>query len=711
MKENVKELYWSLIIEPSWVQAGLWSLENGTTHVLAVSKSLRWESQEDLPESVDSALSSIAQNLPEGTPEPSKTVFGVSPSWVEDGQIKQQHLETIKGICSKLSLTPSGFVVLSEAIAHTIKIKEESPLTGVVIGLGKENLDIAVFKLGNLQGSVAVVRSVLIVDDVVEGLARFATGGNLPSRFLIYNGKETEIEEVKDMLIKADWENLDEKVKFLHTPKVESVLPDDKILSVCLAGASEIGEVKSFTFPGDKQEVDNGEYPQPAEPQVPSETGDFVIGEDIEKVFPSPLPPKEEHAVQIPSTVPSRRKFSFKLPRLHLPVLKSFLPGIHLPSFSKNRLLTSLGIGGLLLFVGLLIAWIYIPRAKITILVSPKNIEKTLDLTLVESLDIQDLENYILPASAITARVTGEESISTTGSKTVGDKAAGEVTLRNGTAKEITLDEGSFITSSQGYIFTLSEDVTIPKADSPSSPGTANAKIQAEKIGSDYNLPSDESFSVSNYPKSEVDAIASTEIAGGSSREIRVVSEDDINSLENKLVRKLIEKGKKDLSLKTAASQVLIEDVLDHSVTSKDFNHKKGDEADSLNLSMELSVSSVVLKKEILTSLAQSLLENQIPSGFSLKEDQIKYNFKLLNRENNEWSVESTIAANLLPQINTDNIVKKVSGKYPPKAEEFLSQIPGFNKATVKVNPALPGRLGNIPFIKSHISIEVVAGK
>ncbi|KKP23297.1 MAG: hypothetical protein UR11_C0001G0271 [Candidatus Woesebacteria bacterium GW2011_GWC1_30_29] len=142
-----KEYFWALLLEAQWISSAVWQIDDGKVEVISTSPSTRWENEENLIEAVDASLSSCTQNLPEDIGEPSKTVFGVPSLWVEGGNIKEEHLTSLKKICQELSLEPSGFVVLPEAIAHFVKIKEESPLSGVTVGISNENLDISVFNL------------------------------------------------------------------------------------------------------------------------------------------------------------------------------------------------------------------------------------------------------------------------------------------------------------------------------------------------------------------------------------------------------------------------------------------------------------------------------------------------------------------------------------------------------------------------------------
>ena len=131
--EKIKrDLYWAIVLEPGWIQAGVWEIKENKVEVISVSPVTPWETDSEIVGASDAALSSAIQLLPEGLGEPSKTVFGVPPSWVNEGQIKEEYLSKIKNICTELSLEPSGFVVLSEAIVHFIKVDEGSPVNAII---------------------------------------------------------------------------------------------------------------------------------------------------------------------------------------------------------------------------------------------------------------------------------------------------------------------------------------------------------------------------------------------------------------------------------------------------------------------------------------------------------------------------------------------------------------------------------------------------
>ncbi len=710
--QNLPETYWSLVIESGWVQSAIWEIDTAEkkANVLAVSTASHWESDEDLIASTDVVLSGAASELSDETQEPSKTVFGVSASWVEGGQIKEEYIDKIRKICSSLSLEPSGFVVLPEAIAYFVKSNEGSPLNGIVIGIGSENLEISVFKLGNLVGNVNVARSVSIAEDVMEGLVRFKLPDNLPSRILIFDGKEGQLEEVRQALVGVDWlsPEVSEKVKFLHIPKVEIVEPREKVLAVCLAGASEIGQANSVSFAGSTGEELVGETPIEEDQKnfeesdvSPEELG-FVAGADIretgnglnmghhdDQVFET----KEDVVGSVMSGVHMPKLPEVRMPHLNLPQLPHFrMPRFMMP---KNGLMVGLAVLGFAVLAGLL-AWIFLPKATVTVYVSPRKIDSTQNLTL--DADISSRKE--------TVTVNGNKTVSVTGTKTVGDRAKGQITIYNA-ADSTTLAAGTKVTDPSGLIFTLDNDTEVASGSGLLNLGTSTASVTAADIGSQFNLAGGSNFTISGYASNELTAKNDNAFTGGNSRDITAVSAEDRKKAEDSLTSQLTDDGNEKIKEKISLEDMLIESSVTATASGKEFNHKVGDEASDLNLSMDMEVVGLTVSKADMTKIAMNSLKDKVPVGFVLRANQITADFTLTKGKT--YKVKFT--ANLLPEIKTDEIVKKIVGKSPDEAESILSAIPGYTRSEMKLSLRLFGPFATLPHLTKNITIEISSEK
>jgi len=704
-----KEYYWALVLESDWVQVGIWKVKEEKAEVISVSPATPWGEDEELVSAADAALTSAIQNLTEDVSEPSKTVFGVSSTWVSKGQIKPEFLEKLKSLCSKLSLEPAGFVILPEAIAHFFKSEEGSPLSAVVLGVGNENLEVSVFRLGTLVGTSQVARSVSIVDDVSEGLARFTGGDPLPSRFLLYDGKEGELEETKQALLKAQWDDY-EKLKFLHTPKVEIISPDKKVIATCLAGASEIADVFEVYTGREKKETKEKEVPSqetenlvtPEKAVSPEDVG-FVVGQDVAA---SKIPEDRKKPEIEPSKKPTPRfekKFNFAI----LNKMKEKLSGLKFPT-GKKPLILGGAIFLLLIMVGFILWW-FLPKAVVTIYVAPKKLDEKVSIFIDTKARSPDFEEKILPGKLIDTNVSGEKTKSTTGTKTVGEKAKGTVEIRNGTAEGIRIPAGTTILTATNFEFSLDSAASVSAAQSTTSPGTVNVDVTATDIGAEYNLAKDESFKVGNYLKADLEAVVTADFSGGSSRDIAAVSADDQESLEEDLTEELLDKAEQELKISISDDEFFIDESLVATVSTRDFSNKVGDEASNLKLDLTLEASGLVIEKVRLDDLVKEVLKDKVPSGFILREDQIAVTFDLQDSEGGVFEFLATIDVNLLPEVKPDEIAKKIVGRYPPLAQDFLTTIPGFTRAEINLKPKLPGRLGTLPHVIKNLTIELAA--
>lgn len=711
----------------------IWEIDGDLARIISISPISRWETDEDLLGAADTVLSAASQNLTNEIPEPSKTVFSVPSFWVSEGQIKDEYLEKIRKVCGDLSLDPVGFVVLPEAIAHFFKAEEGTPLNAVVLGTGQENVEVSVFKLGNLMGTYSVVRSVSVADDVLEGLTRFGQTEPLPSRFILYDGKEGELENIRQELLAVSWDS--EKVKFLHTPKIEIVGGNKKILATALAGASEIANVSSIEYKEEKFEsgeetsiegssLENLSYPQA---KVSAEELGFVIGEDVKNTqkvnAQKDSESYQEQNITTKVLARSEQKESL-LGRLRNSLI-SFSKKLK-PSLSEESHVTVHGInkinrvkrifilGGIFLIIlaaGGFAFWWYYPKATVTIYVSPKKLEEKTIVFVDPSVSSSDFTKSLLPGELIKSEISGEKTISTTGVKTVGEKAKGSFKVENGTDQIINLSRGAIFVSADGLKFTSELEASVSAALSPSSPGTSIVDATAFDIGAEYNLAKDERFKVGNYPKTEVDAISVADLSGGSSRQILAVSVDDQKNLEKDLTDELFSKNKGKLKADSPSDKFFIEESLTATPSSRVFSNKVGDEASNLNLSLGLKVNGLRVGKDTLLDLAIESVKNKIPQGYVLRNNDVNLNLELKGMKNGVYQFDLAINVNLLPEVRPDEIAKKVTGKYPQLALSYLTSVPGFSRAEIKLKPNFPGKLGTLPWVTKNITIEVAAEK
>jgi len=231
-----------LVIGRNWVDSGIWQVTNQKTKVVARGGTAVYQEGDisSVVEAADGSLSNAATTLAEDAVEPSKVVFGLSPIFLDNGEIRKEYMEVLKKLSKELELNPAGFVVIPEAIIHLLK-SQEGLTNAILVGITEENLEISLVQSGKNIGTVEVGRSMSVGSDIAEGLARMPQGVPYPTRILLYDHKAADLEEAQQSLLNVDWEK--QGITFLHTPRVD-ILEDGAIVSaVSLAVPRLLGQL------------------------------------------------------------------------------------------------------------------------------------------------------------------------------------------------------------------------------------------------------------------------------------------------------------------------------------------------------------------------------------------------------------------------------------------------------------------------------------
>lgn len=370
-----------------------------------------------------------------------------------------------------------------------------------------------------------------------------------------------------------------------------------------------------------------------------------------------------------------------------------------------------IAIAGLALLIGGVAAALYfVPKTQITIYVEPKVHDESLSLTISQKTSSVDLENTTIPGQRVSKSVSGNASANSTGSKLIGDKAKGEVTIYNRTSLTKTLKNQTTLTLND-LEFTLDEDVTIASesADTDYSPGKASVKITASTIGEDSNLPSGSELIIASYSKDSFVAKNNNDLSGGTSQEIRVVAEEDQENLKTKLISTLQEDAKNALT-QEASDQIgiFIQEELTE-ILQENYSADIGDETDSLSLDLEIEAKGLKYNKQDIEDLIAQRVEETTPDGYERSNQPIEVETSSAVKESDESiTLDAFIKVKLLPKIDIDQLVNAIKGKSGSDLDEILKQIPGFKKAEAILGPRwLPPRLKKLSPNPKNITIII----
>jgi hypothetical protein len=478
--------------------------------------------------------------------------------------------------------------------------------------------------------------------------------------------------------------------------------------NVLVADASEIGFSSSKKEESKKEKTEEEESPALMKKKIEEISSESLYQERPKHKLPQPKGLSNNTLLKMFSGL--------------LYQIKQFLQNFHnqisTPSLSRKRnnpfILISLFIIGIL--VALICAYWFLTKAVVVLYVEPKNLEKDIVITIDPQSSQLDEQTFSIPGKIVESEVEGTKAKQATGTKIVGEKARGEITIYNKTSSEKTFASGTAMSISGGLRFVLDGAVTVASASAQESDeslttvfGKASAQVSAESIGAEYNINAGEELSIASFSQSSYSAKSSSVFEGGSSREISAVSESDVDELRKQLTDSLKEQAAAELERREGeGKQVLSEGAL-LDVLSETLSNDVGEEANTVSLTLSVKVKSLAYDESDFLKIVEKAIQDSIPEQFELSQEKSSAEIQEIDFEEDRAQLKFIYKAILLPKINEDEIRKNLVGRYPIVAEEYFSSLPNFSKATIEITPQfLPSRLKTFPRITNNIKIEVL---
>jgi len=415
-------------------------------------------------------------------------------------------------------------------------------------------------------------------------------------------------------------------------------------------------------------EQSSEEKPEPPESPSNSETG------SSENVPVSSLPPI------IARGRTQKTRFEFKLP------LRSLLAAL-----------------AILLF-GLVILFLFLPKATVTLTFPAKEIDKTV---VLQARTIPDGKETTITGSLLASSQQSTQQFAATGKKDVGTKSSGTISARNcEDSNPHSLSAGSKVVGS-GKTFLTNNAVTIPAGTfsgggSVCTSSSVNIAITAEQAGEGYNL-SNATFTFAGL-SSRISGVGST--SGGTTKVVTVLSQEDVDAAVEKLKVQLTDLATADLTEK-AAGQAIIEGGLNVAVKKQETDKAVGAETESANLTIEVEVTTIAYVPEELQRKVEQALSAELEETEQLiipEDSQPSISFKEFSEDKTVMTLEVAAKGFAAPMIDKKEVARKINNLTSESAEEILKSEYGASEVSVQINPNW--WLKRLPMLSGAISIE-----
>jgi len=370
---------------------------------------------------------------------------------------------------------------------------------------------------------------------------------------------------------------------------------------------------------------------------------------------------------------------------------------VKIPNFDKFRKKLFFGIAGGVLLIGLLI-WMFVFAPAATVIVtasaSPAPVSATVKLGGTAATDFK---SGIVKSVMQTEKKDETIEFEATGTKATGTKSTGQVNFRNcEDSATITIPAGTVI-SAGGDNYTTDAAVSVPGGSGGfggcSTPGVSQpVGITASEFGSEYDTASGTTFSVAGHPNTStvyMRAVASSAIAGGTSKQVKVASAEDIERAKGQLVGKSTDAEKKVLAAKFTSSEKVIDSSF--TVERSEATSVPAVDAEATTGKAKLTISTTYslygfakadLETYLKSSLQQQITDTKAQKIYDTGADKVGLsNFR---KEGDVLSVAVTTTGQIGPKIDEEAIKQQVKGKIYGEVQSALESIDGVKDVDVK---------------------------
>ena len=283
--------------------------------------------------------------------------------------------------------------------------------------------------------------------------------------------------------------------------------------------------------------------------------------------------------------------------------------------------------------------------------------------------------------------------------------ASGYVTFTSLTDETLLVPEGTILTTlgEDPVRFQTSADLLLENGVQDS--GSIN--IIALQPGEKGNVSEGEIIAITGDLGVMSTVINPEPLEGGYSKEILIVSEDDVERLENSLIGDSKELVRSEFTRNLADGEILLEDSIEFiEILNESVYPEIGQIADRFSLSMKASFSAWVITEADLQKLAELSLDAALPAGYEADNSTISY-LPVMEYEKAENGIVWQILAQreINKKIDDQSLADQLTGE---KAENLTKIVKDYGDGFVLEEYSVsPSWWPWMPFLSWRINIEV----
>ena len=386
---------------------------------------------------------------------------------------------------------------------------------------------------------------------------------------------------------------------------------------------------------------------------------------------------------------------------------------LKVPNFERFRLWMFLGIVGVILLIfGWYWAFFVAPKAHVTVKTDTTTVTTDASMTVDPNATEVNVEKNIIPAQKKEYKKTDSEKAPATGSKNVGAKATGTVTLQNCTAsdEQVTVPAGTTVTSN-GFVFVIDQAAILPVrtvVGTQCKTETKTVSVTAQNPGDSYNLSGGRKWVVTGY--SSVLGTDSSNMSGGTTNTVKAVTQSDVDGAKQKLIDRGIQAATDELKKQfRQANLVALPDTLVTVSANYTNTPAVGAEGNDVTVNSTATYSMLGVKQDDLKKLLENSAKGQIDtkkqgiSDYGIEKAVFRVEDSKLPNGAFKISIQSQITVG--PKLEHETIKSSIKGMKKGDAISAIQSNPGVKEVQVSFSPFWVYKL---PKNTNKITVEIV---
>jgi hypothetical protein len=353
-----------------------------------------------------------------------------------------------------------------------------------------------------------------------------------------------------------------------------------------------------------------------------------------------------------------------------LPSLPDWFP---LPSFT-GLLLTSILAG-----MALVVVFGVLPVMKVT--VSPQVVPQQQELEIIVDPSVKqvDLSRRLVPGEILQQRVEVVGSIPASGGKKLGrDKARGEIMFVSQNPQPVNIPRGTLVLTNSNIRFTTDQDVSVPAL----SLGTARVGVTAVDAGITGNVDARSLVRLEGPGITNIVPRNDRPIAGGTDRDGKVITAEDIGRLKEQLQNRAREQALAELYARAGGDRSLVQASVRLRPEGESFDPGVDAEADQVNGRFAVVASAVVFNNSDFNGMVQKTFLASAGPGFDLPISQLGVGTpEVLGVDEQKVRIRTKSTAGLVRQVNAEELTEQLRWKSPAEARAILARTDGLSGA------------------------------